>query len=109
MQSSRKFALIANTSDPSFLRNKITFDLAALSRMPASPQAAFVHVYFNGRYHGLYLMAQRPNGTYNGLFHEDGSVYSLEDYQAIAGKDKVRPVKATMPDWYLKSLEEYRK
>ena len=61
MQSSRKFALIANTSDPSFLRNKITFDLAALSRMPASPQAAFVNVYFNGRYHGLYLMAQRPN------------------------------------------------
>ncbi len=56
-----------------------------------------------------YLMAQRPNGTYNGLFHEDGSVYSLEDYQEIAGKDKVRPVKATMPDWYLKSLEEYGK
>ena len=51
-------------------------------------------------------------GSYVALvtpFHEDGSVYSLEDYQAIAGKDKVRPVKATMPDWYLKSLEEYRK
>ncbi len=53
-----------------------------------------------------YLMAQRPNGTYNGLFHEDGSVYSLEDYQAIAGKDKVRTVKASMPDWYLRSLRE---
>ena len=55
-----------------------------------------------------YLMAQRPNGTYNGLFHEDGSVFSLEDYQAIAGKDKVRPVKAALPDWYARSLEEYR-
>ena len=53
-----------------------------------------------------YLMAQRPNGTYNGLFHEDGSVYSLKDYQAIAGKDKIRPIKASLPDWYVKSLEE---
>lgn len=61
MESSRKFALIANTSDPSFLRNKITCDLAALTGMPASPQTAYVNVYFNGFYHGLYLMAQRPN------------------------------------------------
>ena len=53
-----------------------------------------------------YLMAQRPNGTYNGLFHEDGSVYSLADYQAVAGKDKIRPVKAALPEWYAKSLEE---
>lgn len=61
MESSRKFALIANTSDPSFLRNKITCDLAGLSGMPASPQTVYVNVYFNGLYHGLYLMAQRPN------------------------------------------------
>ena len=54
-----------------------------------------------------YLMAQRPNGTYNGLFHEDGSVYSLEDYQAVARKDKTRPVKAELPDWYRESLEKY--
>ena len=58
MESSRKFALIANTSDSSFLRNKITFDLAALCRMPASPQSAFVNVYFNGQYHGLYVFRQ---------------------------------------------------
>ena len=54
-----------------------------------------------------YLMAQRPNGTFNGLFHEDGSVYSLEDYQAVAGQDKTRPVKAAMPDWYVKSLKDW--
>ncbi len=54
-----------------------------------------------------YLMAQRPNGTFNGLFHEDGSVYSLEDYRAVAGQDKTRPVKAAMPDWYVKSLKEW--
>ena len=54
-----------------------------------------------------YLMQQRMNGTFNGLFHEDGSVYSLEDYQAIAGKDKVRPEKKCAPEWYLESLKEW--
>ncbi|MDO5477456.1 MAG: CotH kinase family protein, partial [Eubacteriales bacterium] len=68
MNNARKFALIANTSDPSFLRNKTTYDLAVLTGMPASPQCVFVNVYFNGEYHGLYLMAQRPNA-------KDGSVH----------------------------------
>ena len=56
-----------------------------------------------------YLMGQRPNGTYNGLFHEDGSVYSLEDYQSVAGKDKLRPVKAALPDWYQEALKAAEK
>ena len=71
MDNARKFALIANTSDPSFLRNKTTYDLAVLTGMPSSPQCAFVNVYFNGEYHGLYLMAQRPNA-------KDGSVHIAE-------------------------------
>ena len=55
-----------------------------------------------------YLTAQRPNGTFNGLFHEDGSVYSLEDYQAIAGPGRTRPVTPTLPRWYLDSLEQVK-
>lgn len=53
-----------------------------------------------------YLTAQRPNGTFNGLFHEDGSVYSLADYQAVAHTTENRPVTASLPHWYIKSLEE---
>ena len=54
-----------------------------------------------------YLLGHRPNGTYNGLFHEDGSVHSLADYQTIAGADKTRPEKHGMPDWYVQKLKEY--
>ena len=61
MEASRKFALIANHSDASNLRNKTAFDIARLCSMPASPQSVFVNVYFNGTYNGLYLLAQRPN------------------------------------------------
>ncbi|MDO5132292.1 MAG: CotH kinase family protein [Eubacteriales bacterium] len=61
MSSSRKFALIANTSDPSNLRNKVTFDLSCLCGMASAPESVFVNVFFNGEYRGLYLLAQRPN------------------------------------------------
>ena len=30
-----------------------------------------------------YLPTQRSNGTFNGLFYEDGSVYSQADLEAI--------------------------
>ena len=36
-----------------------------------------------------YLARPRSVGTFNGIFHEDGSVYSLEDARAIAGDDKL--------------------
>lgn len=50
-----------------------------------------------------YLTAQRPNGTFNGLFHEDGSVYSLADYQAVAHTTEEKPVTPTLPKWYLEA------
>ena len=53
-----------------------------------------------------YLTAQRPNGTYNGLFHEDGSVYSLADYQKISHSDRVKPVTPTNAPWYLEALKK---
>lgn len=61
MEQSEKFALIANHSDGSNLRNKAAFDVASLCGLPSTPQSAFVNVYFNGLYNGLYLIAQRPN------------------------------------------------
>lgn len=34
-----------------------------------------------------YLARPRAVGTFNGIFHEDGSVYSLSDARAVAGDD----------------------
>ena len=36
-----------------------------------------------------YLKEPRKIGTFNGLFHEDGSVYSLDDARAIANDDNL--------------------
>lgn len=53
-----------------------------------------------------YLMEQRPNGTYNGLFHEDGSVHTLSDYEAISGK-RNRSEYPDRPKWYQEELKKY--
>ena len=84
MEESRKFALIANTSDDSFLRNKTVFDLSERLDMAAAPQSSFVNVYFNGSYHGLYLLAQRPNAKGGSVRIRD-----LEkENEKLAGKKK---------------------
>ena len=36
-----------------------------------------------------YLSGQRKVGTFSGIFHEDGSVYSLADARAVAGDDSL--------------------
>ena len=47
-----------------------------------------------------YLPAQRPKGTLNGVFHEDGSVYSLEDARAIANDPGLELTeKREWPEW----------
>ncbi len=52
-----------------------------------------------------YLQTQRPNGTFNGLFHEDGRVSSIADYEAISGKpgDGLEQL-YSMPAWYISDL-----
>ena len=37
-----------------------------------------------------YLSVPRSVGTFNGLFHEDGSVYSLKDAQAVANNPELK-------------------
>lgn len=56
-----------------------------------------------------YLPEQRINGTFNGLFHEDGSVYSAEDFAAVSGKEWDKKVFAALPAWYQKNLEDSEK
>ena len=53
-----------------------------------------------------YLPAQRINGTFNGLFHEDGSVYSASDYLSISGKQESPEVFAQPPKWYMKEMKQ---
>ena len=51
-----------------------------------------------------YLPAQRPNGTFNGLFHEDGRVFSARDYRAVSGLENAPEEFPHRPIWFEEDL-----
>lgn len=51
--------LLANSYDASYMRNKITYDLAAEIGLSYSPESEFVDLYLNGYYAGLYQLAEK--------------------------------------------------
>lgn len=55
-----------------------------------------------------YLAGQRKARTLNGVFHEDGAVYSLADARAVSGNgDLVAEERPQWPQWIRESFPEY--
>ena len=59
MGEAREWILLANALDPSHLRNKAVYDLAAKAGMAYTPECSWVDLYLNGDYVGLYLLSER--------------------------------------------------
>lgn len=54
-----KWILLANSADPSHMRNKLVFEFANMLQMAYTPDACWLDVYLNGEYVGLYLLTER--------------------------------------------------
>ena len=59
MGQANNWVLMANAMDPSHLRNKAVYDLAAEAGMAYTPECRWVDLYLNGEYAGLYLLTER--------------------------------------------------
>lgn len=59
MDAAQEWILLANAPDPSQLRNKLAYDLAAEAGLSYSPKCKWVDLYLNGEYRGLYLLTER--------------------------------------------------
>lgn len=59
MGAAKEWVLLANAADPSQLRNKIVYDFAQKLGLNYSPACAWVDLYLNGEYAGLYLLCER--------------------------------------------------
>ena len=59
MGQAEEWILLANAMDPSHLRNKAVYDLAAKAGMDHAPECRWVDLYLNGEYAGLYLLCER--------------------------------------------------
>jgi hypothetical protein len=58
MPSSRHWVLLANHSDKTLLRNELALDLGTRMGFPWSPRSAFVELYLNDRYDGVYQIVE---------------------------------------------------
>lgn len=59
MDSGTQWILLANAFDRSGLFNVLAFDLAEKTELGWTPEHAYVEVYLNGEYNGLYLLTQK--------------------------------------------------
>ena len=59
MGQAKEWILLANAMDPSHLRNKAVYDLAAKAGMAYAPECRWVELYLNGAYSGVYLLSER--------------------------------------------------
>ena len=61
------WVLLAEYNDPSFLTTAVTFELGSnVFQMPFTCTWHHVHVYYNGRYDGLYLLTEHRQADPNG-------------------------------------------
>jgi hypothetical protein len=63
MPSSKDWVLLANYSDKSLLRNAAALDLGNRMGFPWTPRSAFVEVYINDRYDGVYQLMENIKVT----------------------------------------------
>ncbi|MDD6628118.1 MAG: CotH kinase family protein [Lachnospiraceae bacterium] len=59
MGSARSWILLSNVEDNTYLRNKITFDMAIEAGMTGAPESRYVDLYLNNEYHGMYLLCEK--------------------------------------------------
>lgn len=59
MGESDTWILLSNVFDRSYIRNKLTYDMALEAGMAGSPRSEYIDVYFNGVYNGMYLLCEK--------------------------------------------------
>lgn len=67
MGASRRWELLANAYDGSHMRNALTLEMAQEAGLEGTPQAAWVDLYLNGEYQGLYQITEKVEIAENRL------------------------------------------
>lgn len=95
LERSKSFVLLANAFDESHIRNAIGLDLARLMGIPA-PRYAYLSLYINGDYEGLYQMTNKVDVGKRALditdldkLNERANPKPLEEYEWFGlGREK---------------------
>ena len=97
MGKSKKWALLANSFDPTLLRNYAVFDFAQTMGLPYTSQQRFVRLWLDGAYRGCYTLYE-PIGEGKDrvdidIESNDGKKDFLLEYEASRTEDDVTYLK----------------
>ena len=67
MPQDKKWLFLAEYSDKSLMRNKISFDYGQMSNLDYTPKAEYAEVFLNDTYNGTYLITQKVEVSSNRL------------------------------------------
>lgn len=89
MGKAKKWVLLANYVDGSFIRNKIVFDIAEEMGMPYVCKSVFVDLYINGDYKGVYQLCEKVEigSSRVPLEHDYGVLVEMESAKRVAEED----------------------
>ncbi len=80
MGKAKKWLLMANAQDGSYLRNKLLYDAVAALQIPYGIESQFVDVYLNGHYAGNYLLTEKmEEGKNRVLLPENSYLIEVEN------------------------------
>ena len=86
MLEDKKWLFLAEYSDKSLIRNKISLDIGAMSRLEYTPKGEYAEVFLNDEYNGTYLIAQKVEVKSNRLnLPDNGYLVEIDqDYRLDA-------------------------
>jgi spore coat protein CotH len=88
MPGDKKWLFLAEHSDKTLLRNKITFEMGYLSNLDWTPQGRFAEVYINDQYNGTYNITQKVEESDNRVVLGDsGYLLELDQLERLDADD----------------------
>ncbi len=88
MPDDRKWIFLAEYSDKTIIRNKITFEMGHISQLEWTPQSVYAEVYVNNNYNGVYLITQKVEESKNRLdIGDEGYLMELDTRDHIIATD----------------------
>ena len=100
MPNDKKWLFLAEYSDKTMLRNKISFEMGYISSLDWTPQGRFAEVYINDEYNGTYNITQKVEESDNRVALGDtGYLLELDQFDRLDVDDVYFESTATDKFW----------
>ena len=105
MPNDKKWLFLAEYSDKTMLRNKISFEMGYISNLDWTPQGRFAEVYINDEYNGTYNITQKVEESDNRVpLGDTGYLLELDQLERLDSDDVY--FESTVTDQFLVNIKE---